>query len=546
MPESSPIRSFLTAVFPEVSPSWLLLWGAPSKHSEFVQTVTDETIAMVEAWAQRENVYVGCGLRSQNFGPTMRGSLGDIVSIPGVWLDIDYGTEHKKPNLPPNQEAAKDLVLSLGPEPTVLVHSGRGLQAWWLFEEAWTLESEAERAQAEALTKGWNNTLRAKAHAKGWDADQVGDLPRVMRLPGTWNRKSVPRRVELLDLNLDRRYQPSDFDQYLIADAHAPKEAMPDMSWEFTLSPQAEPPADRFMLLCEADTIFRKSWLHARPDMPDQSASSYDMSLATRALLAGWTGQETVNTLIAHRRKYKEDLKLREDYYRRTLNRAARDKVIDERQRIVEEIKEGKDIPDEIAHDKGDLLAIINSLWFSRGDHKLSKIVKYLGEPNRYEIELDGRTIKVGTIDMFTSQTKFRNLLADMANIFPDPQKAETWNRSVQRLLNIVETVDPGPEAFDRGAVEGWLQMYLSDGLAATENAEKAMLDGMPFLHNGKPHITLEGFHRFVMGRCHERISTKELAVHLRKLGAQADRIDYRPAKQKHKVKTQRVWGLPQ
>lgn len=543
--ENSPVREFLTAVFPEISPSWLLLWGAPSKHSEFVQTVTDETLTMIDAWAQRENVYVGCGLRSQNFGPTMRGGLQDVTGIPGLWLDIDYGKEHSKPNLPPTQEAAQGLLDSLGLAPSILVHSGRGLQAWWLFHEPWTFDSEAERAQAELLTKGWNNTLRAKARAKNWDADQVGDLPRVMRLPGTWNRKSVPRKVELLSLDPDRRYQPSDFEAYMLADALQPKEAMPDLSWEFRLSPEANPPANKFLLLCESDLIFKKSWLHARPDLPDQSASSYDMSLATRALLAGWTGQEIVNLLIAHRRNFREDLKLREDYYKRTLNRAARDKDIDERQRILEDIKAGKELPEHVKHDKAELLALLNQGLFPNHAHKITKILQITGDPDTYQVEMDGQMLSMGPVEHITSQTKFSNLIVRFTRVLPERQKGKAWDAFVQRMLDIVEVVNAGAESTPAGAMETWMNQYLQSEHTDEEHWERAMMQGYPFRHKGKLYITSAGVLKFIIGRCHEKMTTMKLAQHLRTLGWLPESLTYRPAKNKSQTKHRSVWSKP-
>jgi hypothetical protein len=64
------------------------------------------------------------------------------------------------------------------------------------------------------------------------------------------------------------------------------------------------------------------SWNHAREDLPDQSPSSYDLSLASMAVAAGWDDQETVDLLIACRRFNHCPPKLRVDYYERTLTKA--------------------------------------------------------------------------------------------------------------------------------------------------------------------------------------------------------------------------------
>ena len=163
------------------------LLGAPSKRSSWVQSITPDELAAIDIWAAKENVYLRCALRSANLGPTLRGEKADCVAIPGVWADLDYaegGGQEAEP--PQTEDDAMRLLAEMGPPPSIIVHSGRGLQAWWLFKEPWAFESDDDRAKAEALTKGWCSTLRARAKVHGWDADQVGDLTRVMRLPGTW------------------------------------------------------------------------------------------------------------------------------------------------------------------------------------------------------------------------------------------------------------------------------------------------------------------------------------------------------------------------
>lgn len=183
------IRQFFETVFPDLMGYWLLLWRFPSKTSHWVQCATEEVIAQIQEWAKTEDVYVGCGLAGHNYGERVRCKSDDICAIPGLWLDVDYGTAHKKFNLPPTQEDALSLIESMGPQPTLVVHSGHGLQAWWAFKELWIFDTDAERKQAQSLTHAWNQTFIAKANKRGWTGDNVGDLSRVMRIPGTWNRK---------------------------------------------------------------------------------------------------------------------------------------------------------------------------------------------------------------------------------------------------------------------------------------------------------------------------------------------------------------------
>jgi hypothetical protein len=56
--------------------------------------------------------------------------------------------------------------------------------------------------------------------------------------------------------------------------------------------------------------------------LDDQSQSGYDLSLASLAALDGWPYQAILNLLIANRRKFGADLKLRESYYLQTVDLA--------------------------------------------------------------------------------------------------------------------------------------------------------------------------------------------------------------------------------
>ena len=130
----------------------------------------------------------------------------------------------------------------------------------------------------------------------------------------------MPKKTRLLELN-EHRYEPSDLEGYLLPETEEKAQAA-NLAWTFDLSPSAEPPAEKFMRLCEIDSGFKGPGNTPGRTSKTSQASSYDLSLATKALAASWTGQEVVNLLIAHRRRHNADLKLRKDYYERTLNLA--------------------------------------------------------------------------------------------------------------------------------------------------------------------------------------------------------------------------------
>lgn len=328
MPDKAQAQKFLDELFsgrPEESR--ILIWSLPSKSSRWFSSTEDA--AGYGAGLEGAEVYLGCGLAGKDMGPNARCKAADIVGVPGVWIDIDVkGPTHKKPNLPPNRKEAMKLLDGAPLKPTIVVDSGGGYQAWWCFREFWTFDIDEERQNAERVTRGWNQTMKNLAAEKGWDIDATWDLARIFRLPGTSNNKGAkPRSVKVVTLNGNNRYNISDFEEYL----SETKESTND--WKdirIKLSTDANPPFEKFEALLENVPKARYTWERNRKDLIDQSASSYNMALANYCAQASWTDQEIVNALIAWRRKHKESLKLREDYYARTIAKAREQKPEDE------------------------------------------------------------------------------------------------------------------------------------------------------------------------------------------------------------------------
>lgn len=161
----------------------------------------DAQEALSEAWRLDqlygiEGVFWGLGaLRDEVCG---RGRSADVVRIQTAWADID--TKDASGN--PDQALAHEtLELSLAsgriPPPSAVVETGGGVHAYWLLDEPVT---------------GTNLMLippinRALAERVG--GDDVGDLARVLRVPGTRNRKPEhPDKpmCRIHSLDLGRRY----------------------------------------------------------------------------------------------------------------------------------------------------------------------------------------------------------------------------------------------------------------------------------------------------------------------------------------------------
>jgi Protein of unknown function (DUF3987) len=86
-------------------------------------------------------------------------------------------------------------------EPTVIIHSGNGLHVYWFLDRA--IEPSP---QIEAILRGIAKELKSDK--------AVCECARIMRVPGTYNYKSTPRKnVLIIEIN-DTAYAPELFDKY--------------------------------------------------------------------------------------------------------------------------------------------------------------------------------------------------------------------------------------------------------------------------------------------------------------------------------------------
>ena len=156
--------------------------------------------------------------------PTARGEAATALAMAGLVVDLDYGTQgHAAAGNPPDEAAVlAELPRAVPLRPTLLVRSGHGLYAWWLFKELLLLDTPEARRAAATLALRLQHTVRAhwQAGGRGWHLDSTADLARCLRFPGAVNRKPglPPVAVRLLDGG-GPRYDPDDLDGVLLDDA---------------------------------------------------------------------------------------------------------------------------------------------------------------------------------------------------------------------------------------------------------------------------------------------------------------------------------------
>jgi hypothetical protein len=153
-------------------------------------------VARAVEWDKQRptGIYFRTTMLPPDYDKTGRGGADDAHALAFLWADLDYGSVgHKPPRdglpLPPDEEAARQIIADL-PTPTLLVHSGGGLYPMWQFDRPGFI-TEENFAEVKARSEQWQKIIQAKAERLGWAyGSGVGDLARILRLPGSTNRKA--------------------------------------------------------------------------------------------------------------------------------------------------------------------------------------------------------------------------------------------------------------------------------------------------------------------------------------------------------------------
>jgi len=199
---------FLKRMYPDGS-GCIGLSSSDSAGGNLTSKVFD-TVSSAVAWAAAQDV---AGARDVYFRTTTlvspermvgrRGTAADSYAVTLLAADLDFGVVGHQPSpngvpLPATAEDAMKMISEL-PEPTLIVHSGGGLYPIWQVDVPVRITDE-NRAQVAAMSDRWQKIIEATAQSLGWHYGNVGDLPRLLRLPGSLNRKvAEERRCQVIE-----------------------------------------------------------------------------------------------------------------------------------------------------------------------------------------------------------------------------------------------------------------------------------------------------------------------------------------------------------
>lgn len=509
--------------------------------------------------AGQADVYMHVGLSRRPFKGGDRPQALEIDALGGLWADIDIAHPvHKRPGLPPDRGAAAAIVKAMGVDPGLVIHSGHGLQAHWPLNEVWTFDDAADRRRARILARAWALTLKERARALGYTVDMVSDISRVLRIPGTVNGKdSEDIKPVLIVEDRDEAYSVDDLEAVLLDGTWQQaerdidgKSSTSEISYgDLVLDPRAEPPWEKLVLLRDLEPRFDQAWKRHRTKRTENwSPSEWDQSLANYAAQAGWSRQEIANLLIYSRGKHGEELKLRQDYFRMTIDKAMSGQ--EEQEAIREAVAVASESKNGTSDDRSDAerTDLLSKLSAGIGI-EITRFVRSRSEPPSFRIETPRGNGSLGGISAVISNRKFREKVAELTSVIPRPFKTEAWDAIAQRLLELAELEEMGVETTIAGRAETLISLYL--GAASPQNLEKMEERGRSLLPislspyvgpDGRTRIFSTGFKVWLAEVHHEQATAQEIGTMLRAVGATPETVNF---KANGRRTTRALWALP-
>ena len=549
---------------------YLLIWTLQDKQSHWFQDIGAAAEFVLRA--RGLDVYVGVSVSKKNLGPNRRCMSEASDGISSLWSDLDLKSPaHRKP-LPGTIPDALSIIPATMP-PSVVVSTGNGAHAWWLFKEPYIFESGEERKRTARIVSRWHTLLRLNAATRGWAYDPLPDLARVLRIPGTLNYKDPqnPKDVALYSFT-DRRYNLSDFEEFLddaaIPDAEAQEQAAREWAERFAdkplvISPGATIPQDLIDAWMRIDMRFKNTWLRQRHDLRDQSQSGYDLALADFGVTAGLSEQQVVDLIVHHRSLYSQKQRTRIDYFQRTISTASRRNIGGAviapptpvfPARPAADATTGPAAPQGAPVAPGEPAANVQATPDpSRAKALLCqhistvlgiqivRLVKITGKEPTYHMELEeGGKIEFTNVGKLISQDSVRVAIAAALGKLIRKVKAKDWEQLAQSMLDACFVEEGSVEAEWEGAARTYVAQYLAEtGFIESIDSQTVQNQRKPMVLEGKVAVNASDLQIYVNRTTFQNLSVKAVASMLAAMGGRQVRV--RGAK----FKEQSRWMLP-
>lgn len=238
---------FYKALFSKCTNSVLSITTLPDRQiRHYPVNQIDKFAADAKRLGASTNTYFNLNPRRSDIPSEVRGRAEDITFLTCIASDHDvFGPAHKTNNLPPSKETVLDHLHSLPQPPTVIIDSGYGIYGFWILREPFPISDLASRDKAAGIVSGFGKFLMERSQEHGWALDNVFDLPRMLRTPGSYNFKLEPPVQSKIISGDGPYYDLADFESYYEAQTVA--KADPFEADERTMGN-----ADRIMENCKA------------------------------------------------------------------------------------------------------------------------------------------------------------------------------------------------------------------------------------------------------------------------------------------------------
>jgi hypothetical protein len=512
---------------------YVLLWTLADKRSHWHPAADPPAELPADA-----DIYIGISLAPEGYGPAKRCPADQTYALMAFAADVDitHPLHSKADRLPPDEDAALAIIAACGLQPTCIIHSGHGLQAWWLLKEPWTFDDDTERERAAGLSQAWSATLKAHAQQAGYTMDSTFDLARIMRLPETHNAKDPAdiKPVVILDSDWQRRYNPADFHDWLLAD---PSPQAQQQLREVTVNPDAHFPVSKHEALLENDSAYKRSWEHKRTDLEDTSLSGYDMSLVCIAAAAGWSDDELAALIREHRDKHGGPPDVakgkRPDYIRRTLQRAQREQEADH---AVETLLHGETLDGRVAE--------MERLRAALDLQPLTDVHRITGAEQVFVFHINGSALEMPVKEL-VSQQAFRKAIFGLAGIMPKKLSQKAWDKTAKVIYQCALELDAGSEAGFTGQIRAWVQEFVDDrGMEELDEGEQPQWPEIPFRRDGYIYLRIRDLSTWLTRVRNERLTQPRIRQRLKNLSAERKTVPYRTPK--GKATTGSFWRIPE
>jgi hypothetical protein len=148
-----------------------------------------DAVTAINKLPDSANIYFGVNtVKGPARNHAGRGTEADITRVAALWCDLDV-----KPGGCPTIDVAQAIVANLSiildTRPSATVDSGHGLHAYWPISDGHIVGGDITAARA--LIRRFGRLVAVVADTLGAGRDSVYDLARMLRVPGTFNNKSL-------------------------------------------------------------------------------------------------------------------------------------------------------------------------------------------------------------------------------------------------------------------------------------------------------------------------------------------------------------------